>query len=499
MIADSMVENRVFTTRYNILPITSIQSFSGIRGRNNQGCKDVYFVRCIGSNAGYIEEIQNMDHILQERSQRHLGNYLRVKELPQFVDQCSIKRCTECFELWLKEEKKELRLEVTDKNPLLRQVMNQGLCAIEQEFRSCSPQASDTMVRNFLIKVMFWTECVGGFLLGEWNDNCADKFVFTGAVKKQEYLFCYFLTMLGIDVLLLLPEGDLVLDSGLLRWSERMLLERQGPCLIPEPQTKLTSRSRPVSDPRSVSEPRPVSESKPVSVVKPVPASKPTPPINSAPRPTLSLSAIKDDRKHGRNQIQAGKRVELEFEELARLATSVVMITTFDQHGKSTGSGSGVMIGEKGFILTNNHVASGGAAYSVRIEDDELTYQTEEIIKWNSLLDLAILRIDRKLKPIPLYRRNEPLVRGQKVVAIGSPLGLFNSVSNGIISGFREIHDVDMIQFTAPISPGSSGGVLLNMYGEVIGISTAGFDSGQNINLAVDYKSISGFVAGFER
>ena len=93
--------------------------------------------------------------------------------------------------------------------------------------------------------------------------------------------------------------------------------------------------------------------------------------------------------------------------------------------------------------------------------------------------------------------RQKKLVRGQRVVAIGSPLGLFNSVSDGIISGFRAIEGVDMIQFTAPISNGSSGGAVLNMYGEVIGISTAGFDAGQNINLAVGYEYIRNFVQGF--
>ena len=74
---------------------------------------------------------------------------------------------------------------------------------------------------------------------------------------------------------------------------------------------------------------------------------------------------------------------------------------------------------------------------------------------------------------------------------------MFNSVSDGIISGFRKIDSVDMIQFTAPISHGSSGGAVLNMQGEVIGISTAGIDQGQNLNLAVDYQSINLFVRGF--
>jgi len=75
-------------------------------------------------------------------------------------------------------------------------------------------------------------------------------------------------------------------------------------------------------------------------------------------------------------------------------------------------------------------------------------------------------------------------------------LGLINTVSDGIISGFRQMNEVSMIQFTAPTSPGSSGGALLDLYGNLIGILTAGFD-GQNLNLAVDYQTVLTFVRGF--
>ena len=131
------------------------------------------------------------------------------------------------------------------------------------------------------------------------------------------------------------------------------------------------------------------------------------------------------------------------------------------------------------------------------MEDDETIYDTDEIIKYHNVLDLAILRINRRLEPIPVYKGKEKLVRGQKVVAIGSPLGLFNSVSDGIISGFRSIDGVNMIQFTAPTSHGSSGGAVLNMQGQVIGISTAGIDHGQNLNLAMGYECIGDFIRGF--
>ncbi|HIS62214.1 MAG TPA: trypsin-like peptidase domain-containing protein [Candidatus Scybalomonas excrementigallinarum] len=192
------------------------------------------------------------------------------------------------------------------------------------------------------------------------------------------------------------------------------------------------------------------------------------------------------------------ERTEKSFEELAQLASSVVMIAVHNKAGDVIATGSGIMISRNGYILTNHHVITDGYFYSIRIEEDEKMYQTDEVVKYHSVLDLAILRIDRKLNPIPIYKGSQKLVRGQKVVAIGSPLGLFNSVSDGIISGFRNIDGVDMIQFTAPTSHGSSGGAVLNMYGEVIGISTAGIDKGQNINLAVGYEGINLFVRGFE-
>ena len=119
-----------------------------------------------------------------------------------------------------------------------------------------------------------------------------------------------------------------------------------------------------------------------------------------------------------------------------------------------------------------------------------------ELIKYHQDYDLAILRMQKRRTPVPISRGEKKLVRGQKVVAIGSPLGLFNSVSDGIISGFRQLEMVSMIQFTAPVSHGSSGGALLDMYGELIGLITGGYDDGQNLNLAVDYQTISQFVRG---
>ncbi len=209
-----------------------------------------------------------------------------------------------------------------------------------------------------------------------------------------------------------------------------------------------------------------------------------TPPASSIMPPVASVTAPR------------GARAERSFEQLAQLAPSVVMITVHDYSGEAFAGGSGIMIGSKGYILTNNHVLEDGSFFSVRIENDEQTYRTKEIIKYNQVLDLAVIRIDRALDPLPIYHGPQ-LSRGQKVVAIGSPLGYFNSVSDGIISGIRVLDDVQMIQYTAPGAPGSSGGALLNMYGEVIGIVSASSRGSQGINWAVGYKFINMFVQGF--
>ncbi|MGN0691839.1 MAG: S1C family serine protease, partial [Oscillospiraceae bacterium] len=185
------------------------------------------------------------------------------------------------------------------------------------------------------------------------------------------------------------------------------------------------------------------------------------------------------------------------YEELAALAESVVLIEVHNRFGMAVSSGSGIVINDKGYILTNCHVANGGASYLVKIENDNNSYPAYNVIKYHPLLDLAIIRIDKHIKPLSVYNGSAPLNRGQRVVAIGSPLGLFNSVSDGIISGFRTVNGVEMIQFTAPISHGSSGGAVLNMYGEVIGISTAGVRGGQNLNLAVGFRDILPFIDNF--
>lgn len=459
------------------MTITSIPSFSGIKGGFRAGCRDVYFIRCIGCSNAYIAEIQEMDRQWTEWQERGRGRYLRIKELPRLRGREEAERYGAMLEKWEKAPEEGILLEGSDENGLLRLVLSEGLAEIRELFRRYTPDASKTMERNFLIKMLFWTERLAGNFLREWDEKTSRKFVYSGTVKTQEYLFCYYLSLLGSDVMLLLPAGEPELAAGLKELSIGARLGEIRPIDIPPYTARTEERTMPQA--ASCGAERVVSIARPERKKEPARNRPSAPQQEAVPRPAGD----------------AGR--ELGFEELAKLASSVVMIAVHDREGEVVCTGSGIMIGKDGYILTNHHVAGKGVTYSIRIEDDETIYETDELIKYNHFQDLAVIRIDRKLEPIPLYRGQRPLARGQKVVAIGSPLGLFNSVSDGIISGFRKIGDVDMIQFTAPISSGSSGGALLNMQGEVIGISTAGYDSGQNINLAVEYGAIAAFVRGF--
>lgn len=457
------MEKERFQVRYNAMQITSLTAFANLKGGWSEGVKQVYFVRCIGYDGSYLRDIEGMDRALTGTQGEGRIGYSRIGRPGQPASPEEIAYYTEAYRTWEDSAGRALSLKSVNAGSGLGAEAREALNRVLDMFKSCTPNASQSIIKNFIIKMFYWTDQVIPQLCPDWIREGTYKLAVTGALKKQEYLFCYFLTLLGVDVVILSPEKELEIEDALLKLSCKLELEKNGklefPPYVREKMAQQPAAARVVIPPRK-------SREKPAPVVS---------------------QAAKADRE----------RREKTFEELALLASSIVMISIHDNHNQVMGSGSGIMVGTEGYILTNNHVACGGACYSVRIEDDDRVYRTSEVIKYHSVLDLALIRIDRRLKPLPIYRGDRELVRGQRVVAIGSPLGFFNSVSDGIISGFRKIRDVDMIQFTAPISHGSSGGALLNMYGEVIGISTAGVDNGQNINLAVDYRDIYNFVRGF--
>ncbi len=175
---------------------------------------------------------------------------------------------------------------------------------------------------------------------------------------------------------------------------------------------------------------------------------------------------------------------------IEKAADSVFMLEVFSYNKQRIAVGSGFIAFDSSLLITNYHVIDGGS-YVVAISDDKDQFLVSQLCCYDKGKDIAILKFDQtpKAEPLPLDTDGQ-LKRSQTVVAIGSPAGLRNTVSIGNISAFYTKEGKDWIQFTAPISSGSSGGALLNNEGEVIGITTATYASAQNVNMAVKIEEV---------
>lgn len=468
------------------------------------------FLRCVGVSDTYINDILELD--------RRFGGegYLRLDKLdtPQSTD-----------------DVERLRRGSAD---FAESFEGARLLAL---YRESVTSINTSIETNLIISLLHWSRLMGS--------RTGGVLVYCGKTGYKEYLFCYLAYMKGWRVLMLMPEGEGKLSPVLTDKSELITLGMPYSADIPpyvpprpappppvrQPAASQQSYTRPAQRPQHTDNirvaipprerrngPRP---NAPIrgdegNIKVKIPPRQRSKGNTNVPRQTNTATAQNiafdthsdipevdtkypsDPWKRSTTATQTyTARRELSSEEIARLAESVVMITICDKYGDMTGSASGIAINHNGYILTNYHVISNGSYFLVRFENDRTAYPVQ-IVKYNNVHDMALLKINRSTKPLPLYREaHHELVRGQKVIAIGSPLGLFNTVSDGIISGFRVVGDTDMIQFTAPISHGSSGGALLNTCGEIIGMCTGGAKEGQNINLAVSCRLIEPFIMNF--
>jgi serine protease Do len=165
----------------------------------------------------------------------------------------------------------------------------------------------------------------------------------------------------------------------------------------------------------------------------------------------------------------------------AALSPSIARITVFDVGGRAVGIGSGVVIAP-GTLITNCHVATAGGTLAVKVGAESLTAHVEVA---DEEYDLCRLSVTGMSAPAVTLGSVESLKTGQKVYAIGAPAGLDLTISDGIVSSLREVPQGKVIQTTAPISPGSSGGGLFDAYGRLVGIMTFQHRYGQNLNFAI--------------
>jgi S1-C subfamily serine protease len=179
----------------------------------------------------------------------------------------------------------------------------------------------------------------------------------------------------------------------------------------------------------------------------------------------------------------------IEPREIARkIFPSTVLIVVQDANSQPLALGSGFIVGD-GKIVSNMHVVEGGSGGYVKLIGKEGKHQIKGVLAKNEELDLVLLSVtDLPTNAVTLA--SSGLEIGDTVFACGNPKGLEGTFSSGIVSSFRDAGSNQLLQITAPISPGSSGGPIVNANGDVIGVAVATYRGGQNLNFAIPAKFV---------
>lgn len=216
--------------------------------------------------------------------------------------------------------------------------------------------------------------------------------------------------------------------------------------------------------------------------------------INACSKSGSAKRKILNDQSEQKNVIETATSIVAEnntltLEELyKKYAPSVFLIYTKEQ-SEMVKQGTGFFISEDGLAISNYHVFEGSVSGEEQLTtSDGRSYKVAEVLKTSEDLDYIIFRVNviQNIQNPFTIAKDEPSI-GSDVFAIGNPKGLEGTLSKGIISQYRENKRV--IQTTTEITNGSSGGPLLNMKGEVVGITTAGYGEA-NLNLAINIQYV---------
>jgi tetratricopeptide (TPR) repeat protein len=174
-----------------------------------------------------------------------------------------------------------------------------------------------------------------------------------------------------------------------------------------------------------------------------------------------------------------------------KIRPAVVTVVVYDAYHNVAGIGSGFFIDKYGHLITNYHVIDGKYAAEVRTADGN-SYPVAMVVADDKSIDLVKLLVDIPREKVKWIKITDDLPSiAEQIMVVGSPMGLEQTVSEGIVSSIREIPSVgEFFQMSAPISPGSSGGPVINLNGEVIGVTTFQFVRGQNLNFAIAGNSV---------
>jgi len=200
-----------------------------------------------------------------------------------------------------------------------------------------------------------------------------------------------------------------------------------------------------------------------------------------------SISSINKSVKMEISQIKATTTADFSGI-IEQIIPSVLTVRT------DMSQGTGFIINSEGYFVTNAHVLS-GAKRAYAIDSDQNT-KSASLIGYNLEMDVALLKIEGKYSELE-FANSDNLQIGEKVIAIGNPLGLQFSVSEGIISALNRLGDNGLkvyIQTDAALNPGNSGGPLINTLGKVIGINNFKISDGENLGFALESNTLKSAI-----
>ncbi len=221
---------------------------------------------------------------------------------------------------------------------------------------------------------------------------------------------------------------------------------------------------------------------------------------SSTPATTTSTPVAASEPKGGLFKTGAATLGERSVRELVnQLGEGVVQVRT------PGGLGSGFFINDEGFLITNFHVIENETQISIEVyhqkggQLERKSYRQVRIAALNKFADLALLKIEDAGAPkfsTVLLAESDSLAVGERVFAIGSPLGLERTVTEGIISTKTRLIQGDLyLQTTAQINPGNSGGPLFNLRGEVVGVTNMKITFGEGLGFAIPVETVKFFLS----
>jgi len=210
-----------------------------------------------------------------------------------------------------------------------------------------------------------------------------------------------------------------------------------------------------------------------------------------------------DEFSQPKDYSSTSTREESPAEIFKKVAPGVVIITVLREEGTGTdillgamGQGSGFIVKEEGVIVTNFHVVDCAQSIEVKLQNGTV-YPVTGIIHFDPERDICILKIDADNLPTVSLGNSNLIKPGDKIFTIGAPMGLEYSISEGLMSGVRRRGGQKFLQLSAAISPGNSGGPLINAQGKVVGITSSGYSAAsdaQNLNFAIPVNEVKKFI-----